>query len=832
MILNFLQTRNPPVLPCLHKRLDQRLRNSEGKLPQFADDVPSLRGLGETNKETLGQLLFHFFRLYAHEIDYEKNVLSVREGQLISKEAKGWRFSLNNRLCVEEPFNPERNLGNTADDISFRGLHLELRRAFDLISEAKLEECMKQYEFPAIEEKFWEKPPPRPVPVLRSRSQSQSGRGGKNVFGQRAGKNSSTQNRAQQARRASSAAALNKFVGPQIAPRNTIQSQDHVLQAHFQQLHLHDRLFNEYQFLQAQEHELRALQQRQAHAQSQLHAQSQAQGSSSSPSGAQSTQGDNLNRSAATNKAPLSAPLRSGSFVYPFAHPLLHGTTQQSVHTNPPSPSTIPAQPEPRRRVHRSSTTDNDPNSNLRSHSQPPRLMPVSLLQNIQQVLPMPINANGFIQFYQGRQQQQHLFNTLDVNQAQQRPSDQSRRRPMAADMPYDENVPKEYVGYYVHDSPPLRSYREDSIHSRTPNYNNLSYHYRGIPAVGANRAINPSRSPSPSAPMPLRDRSLSVRSASSAPPAPLAHERARNSTLANRSTGPIIVDGSGGWGSHEMPSATDSSTSSSYSREVVPVVEDQSYEVPLSPKITRSYTRGRHDSFSQENVPPYAHAHSILENRRATDTTRNSLIEPLMRRTSNQLNEGIAVKATAKRTDNPINENGLGIEYERSIRRQSVDSEKLPQQEPAQHGYPISKSETTSDLPTSRYDYSPKSVPLLSPVREVRTPSPTATRKEDVFIQGQYTARFRTPIHLEIPSFSSIMNAKQKETETLAQRSNGRLTNMSESPKTPHQPLTNGWQQPTKKGKKTKSKSQSSQLPILLSGEPLPLNEAERKGG
>lgn len=832
MILNFLQTRNPPVLPCLHKRLDQRLRNSEGKLPQFADDVRSLRGLGENNKETLGQLLFHFFRLYAHEIDYEKNVLSVREGQLISKEAKGWQFSLNNRLCVEEPFNPERNLGNTADDISFRGLHLELRRAFDLISEAKLEECIKQYEFPAIEEKFWEKPPPRPVPVLRSRSQSQSGRGGKNGFGPRGGKNFSTQNRAQQARRASSAAALNKIVGPQIAARNNIQNQDHALQAHFQQLHLHDRLFNEYQFLQAQEHELRALQQRQAHAQSQLHGQTQAQGSSSSPSGAQSTQGDHLSRSAAINKAPLSAPLRNGSFAYPFAHPLMQGTTQQSFHTNPPSPSMIPAQPEPRRRVHRSSTTDNDPNSNLRSHSQPARLIPVNLLQNMQQVLPMPINANGYIKLYQGRQHQQHLYNALEINQAQQRPPDHSHRRPMAADMPYDDNVPKEYVGYYVHDSPPLRSYREDSVHTRIPNYSNLSYLYRGILPGGANRVINPSRSPSPSPAMPLRDRSFSVHSASSAPPAPVAHERARNSSLANRSSGPIIADGSGGWGSHEMPSATDSSSSSSYSREVVPVVEDQSYEAPLSPSVTRSSTLGRHGSFSPENIPPYTHAHSILENRRSADTTRNSLIEPLMRRTSNQLNEGTAVKAIAKRKDNSTNGNGLGIEYERSVRRQSVDSEKLPQQEPAQHGYPISKCETKSDLPTSRYDYSPKSVPLLSPVREVRTPSPTATRKEDMFNQGQYTGRFRTPIRLEIPSFSSIMNAKQKHTEPRAQRSNGGPTNMSESPKTPHQPLTNGWQQPTKKGRKPKSKSQSSQLPILLSGEPLPLNEAERKGG
>jgi hypothetical protein len=82
----------------------------------------------------------------------------------------------NNRLCVEEPFNLTRNLGNTADDTSFRGLHLELRRAFSLIAEAKLKDCCEQFVFPAEEERIWEKPPPQPRPVL-SRSASQSGRG-------------------------------------------------------------------------------------------------------------------------------------------------------------------------------------------------------------------------------------------------------------------------------------------------------------------------------------------------------------------------------------------------------------------------------------------------------------------------------------------------------------------------------------------------------------------------------------------------------------------------------------------------------------------------------
>lgn len=824
MILNFLQTRNPPVLPCLHQQ-PQRLMDSEGKLSSFADDITALRGLGNKNKETLGDLLFHFFRRYAHELDYEKNVLSVREGRLISKEGKKWHLMQNNRLCVEEPFNTERNLGNTADDISFRGVHLELRRAFDLISEANLEECISQYEFPAVEEKFWEKPPPRPVPVLsRSRSQSQSGRGGKGGFGTRGGRNATTQHRAgPQTRRASSAAAMNKFVGLHAGTRNAA-NQDHGLQNQIQRLHLHEQLFNEFQFLQAQETELRVRQ-----AQAQLHAHAQAQGSSSTPSLAQPTRGDVFTRSGTMNQASLSAPLRSGSFAYPLVYPPVHGASHQSVHTNPPSPSMMPVQPELRRRVHRSSATDSDPNLNLRSHSQPARPIPLGFtVANLQA---LPISANGYMQYQQLQQQhQQHFYNMLDMNPGQPRPPDHSRRRPMAADLSYEDNMAKEYIGYYLHDSPPPRPYREDPVHSRMPNYNDLPYRYRNIPP-GISRLINPSRSPSPSPSMPLRDRSFSVRSAPSAPPAPIPHERAQNSNSTSRSSGPIIVDGSGGWGLDETHPVIEPASYNKAVGEVTSVLEDQGYDTSVTATSSQALIQGRHDSFGRENTQPYNHAHPVSEARRTGETSRNSIIEPIIRRATSQSSEATAAQATGKRSEYVANGHGLGIEFERS-RRPPTDPERLPPQEPPQHGYSPSKGDVKSDVPTPRYDFSPKTVPLLSPVREVRTPSPTANRKEDIFTEGPYHGRFFcTPMHLEIPPFSNGLNGKQAHSESPVSRLNGRSVNMAESPKAAQQPLTNGWQQPSKKGKKTKSKSQS-QMPVLMPGEPLPVIEAERKGG
>ncbi|OTB07410.1 hypothetical protein M426DRAFT_8783 [Hypoxylon sp. CI-4A] len=177
MIIAFLQLRQPPILPSLHQQPHQK---KDGDINSFSDDAEKLRGFGSENKSTLGELLFEFFRFYSHEFDYSTNVLSVRLGKTITKKDKQWLFAVNNQLCVEEPFNTGRNLGNTADDFAFRGLHLELRRAFDLISQGKLDECCKQYVYPKEEERIFQKPAQTSRPVLlRSASQQQSNRGGR-----------------------------------------------------------------------------------------------------------------------------------------------------------------------------------------------------------------------------------------------------------------------------------------------------------------------------------------------------------------------------------------------------------------------------------------------------------------------------------------------------------------------------------------------------------------------------------------------------------------------------------------------------------------------------
>ncbi|KAJ9639351.1 hypothetical protein H2199_006384 [Coniosporium tulheliwenetii] len=143
MILNFLQTREPPILPALHQIPDHRSVNGTGQRSDFADDLDALHGFGSANTETLGQLLFHFFRRYGHEIDYGASVVSVRHGKLLTRQEKGWDINsltkeARNRICVEEPFNTSRNLGNSADPTASRGIHLEIRRAFSLLADGVL----------------------------------------------------------------------------------------------------------------------------------------------------------------------------------------------------------------------------------------------------------------------------------------------------------------------------------------------------------------------------------------------------------------------------------------------------------------------------------------------------------------------------------------------------------------------------------------------------------------------------------------------------------------------------------------------------------------------
>ena len=866
MILNFLQTRNPPILPSLHKKPHARKVGTDSQIAGFNDDLDKLRDYGTHNKESVGELLFNFFRRYAHDLDFEKDVVSVREGRLISKEAKKWHLMQNNRLCVEEPFNTERNLGNTADDISFRGIHLELRRAFDLVSEAKLEECLEQYEFPATEEKFWEKPATKPAPVLRSRSQSNSSRSSRGGFqnrGVRHGSQYKTNNR-----RASSAAATNKYplqpveqipqIPHSVRGRNYLTRDQEQYHAQQQAIALHEHFMLEMQALHEQEQNLRRLQRQNVEA-------AQLQGEPMERRGSQQYSGRNHQQRAAARQLPMSAPLRGGQFFHPWVYPQVPGTPiQQNVHTQPSSPSMKAAQPDLRRGLHR--TTGQDNTTNMRSHSQPARPLPVAVAT--QNAPALPLNSQTYLHYQQQVQQQQQLYAAIEGQGRYYSPEalmyQASRRLPIDHNLMVEDNVPKEYVGYWVNDSPPQNV--DEVMMTQFPTYQELHPRLRGVPAnvSGLRRG---SRSPSPS--LPFRDRSYSVRSASSAPIGPQQYDPRPAQACGSR-TGPIIMNGTNGWNMDEFPHMVDSASHTTTMSEATSGSDDRQLETPATGDIGISFPGPEH-GYAMEELQHHFHHQATADPNRISAANYNTNFDTVRRRVSSQSSDTPSPPSTVKRSSRASG-NALGIQFgEVEFQRPSI-SEHLPSAEHAHQAASASKAEQNPITPTNgQFDKPAIPVSLLSPVREVRTPSPLGKREQAKTTAPQSIPVLSKNMDLRIPTFAELVRARQeKQNGAPVPRPNGTVpsSKLADSPMTNHKspppkvtspppkastvsspkhalsqnsqplhpdkqtapPQTSAWQQQSsKKNKKNRSRPGSGQY---VSGEPLPLNEAERKGG
>ncbi|CAG8422013.1 unnamed protein product [Penicillium salamii] len=392
LIINFLQTRSPPILPSLQARPHEKRLTEDGLVCSFDDDIKTLSQFGRHNKQSVGELLFQFFRYYGHELDYETNVISVREGNLTNKVAKGWHLLMNNRLCVEEPFNTIRNLGNTADDTSFRGLHLELRRAFKSVAKGDLEEACEQFEFPVEEERTWERPRPQPRPTLTPSLPTRGGRGGN-----RGGRYNNQPPRGGLAggRRQSNTGTN----GSKITLRqpNTGNATDMSLQAQQQaQYLLHDQLYQQIQLLQAQEQELRM----------QLHNQAVITGRPPPvfirqpfiqfpvPQQQEFSDETPRSRSGTASHATLS-PTQRQQTIYNPSYASVGAGTQASTAINPPSPSAASTMPDTRRDSRRLSAANGSPKS-LRAHSQPARPLNSPSLPNYIPLYTMPQSVENW----------------------------------------------------------------------------------------------------------------------------------------------------------------------------------------------------------------------------------------------------------------------------------------------------------------------------------------------------------------------------------------------------------------------------------------------------
>ncbi|OQV11003.1 hypothetical protein CLAIMM_14912 [Cladophialophora immunda] len=466
LALNFLQTRDPPILPTLQQQPNLQPKEVAGVNVSFDRNVDGHKDFGRRNKSSLGELLFHFFRYYGHELDFEQSVVSVRLGRVLSKVEKSWHLLQDNRLCVEEPFNVSRNLANTADDTSMRGIHLELRRAFELLGEGKLAQCCEQFVHPPDEIKPSEHfvpPSARPVipqpPTQPSRGGRNASRGGSRNLGQIS----------RNPRRSSNPTARNpNYLRNPPFPMTTHELQ---LQQQHQQHLLHDQLFQQYQYLQLQEQELRM----QLYQQNLRQRGLLAAAAYSQPAGYSQflSQDDGLDLGSnqqinGIGRAPLSAPLYQHAF--PRSPYLSASQPTPGVATNPPSPRLASGVPDTRRYSRRTSVTHSSTGGSLRAQSQPARAVPVSSL---------------------GHLQRPDIAGLQDASIGRRSSSSSTSQEPY---MGYMENGygmigsiydpvrrPAEYLGYYVGQSPSLSAYTQSTAISPIPSHVGLAIQNGGL---------------------------------------------------------------------------------------------------------------------------------------------------------------------------------------------------------------------------------------------------------------------------------------------------------------------------------------------------------------
>lgn len=813
MIINFLQTRKPPILPALHQRPHLKLPSNDGHESAFADDVDALRNFGKENKETLGELLCQFFRFYGHEIDYDKSVVSVRNGRLTSKVDKGWHLATNNMLCVEEPFNINRNLGNTADDTSFRGLHMELRRAFDLIAEAKLAECCEEYVFPKEEERIWEKPPPQPRPII-TRSSSQSRGGARGNY--RGGRHNNYTRNGNDSRRASSASSgafdtTSSYMPPVLPPG--ITPQEAWMHTQAAQERLHNDLYTTFSVLQAQENNLRL----QLYTQSQAYAQAQAQAyhqvqRAQTNSGVSGQQTADRHRGSSFDNPPLTAPIRPDSmYFYPlqqYQPTSVYG--QHSPSAYPSSPSMSPALPELRRSLHRSTVTGSQgatgsPSGPLRSHSQPaarsvPSPVPVQglgLSNTGMNGFPNYRQANGVIipNFIADENMETGLENESSA----------------LADSPPD-GTPKEYVGYYVNE-PMLPPARKESVAlPAIPAFGDIQRRRRlsteQFPQVVLDRIRRTSRSPSP-------HRTYSTSMISPPFKTPSQQYTTSSNLRAFNDQWPVIVNGSG-------PIMTSNSgRQASISEMSLPDKPSNDGSVPPFDTASQAFIPRSNPSSEFDLLPHELSQDTKMEPRHETplvvDSSSYRVSDREKSSPASLLTNGVIATPPPRRlTPEQAQENRVSPGKSNRAGRQSQNGAMSP-----------------LDIGPGQSEALRDDFPHLSPVYETRTPSPTANRKFEPILDNarvESKPASQTPNNESKPTlkFALANSTKGNQKQGPVVKPNGHTRASKSEGSGP-----GTWQTIPK----NKKKGQPSDQKYTLNGgenhsEQIPGSDSERKGG
>lgn len=856
MILNFLQTRDPPILPALHQREHERYIANDGSEAGFDDNMDALQGFGKENKETLAQLLFHFFRRYGHEIDYDKSVVSVRHGKLLLRSEKSWDSAKEalSRLCVEEPFNTTRNLGNTADATAFRGIHLEIRQAFDYLANgAQLDKLCEPFEFPPEEKNIFKKPTPGARPILPQLPPNMR-RNAPAPVSMRAPRNPQGMRSSPGYRRASGGAAFSNM-RPPYGYQQQVNYSHHDALEQLRQGFLMKQ--NQIEALKAQLAAQSHAQQAYAHAQTMqaniAQAQAQVQAGLASPQTQVFMNGPRTPKLGERHSAVYNPYNYSYYPHYDFAQTMALAASQDGTRTNPTSPSLSTVTPATRRGLQRSVTGNGFQSSANRSQSQPARGLPYHILAATgYPPVPTYDPAN-----YATTPPQLNGVNGVDVAQGYSDLPLRSARALSIADSQSNSGSPREYVGYYVDDSPQMAQTQP------LPQQKFANFQLPPIPSYGELRKqrvssdLHPpssistrrlSRSPSPLGHMRSFSTASGLRSAP-LPSLPLPRQRTDSGQQTAEMNGPLIVNGSY---STAMPSATWEAQSTP--SEVQPELNDRFAGNFASTGTAPSSMQSAYDIFGIQQPIETASEASVTDSEHAAAPVQVNGIHSNSPKPPNGI---IIASSTPQQSTEPFPP--LSRASPESV--QSQENHVLTVSPPSAPAIPTRspwRDVAASKGPVPPLDLSGVSdVPsalssgkaLLSPVMETRTPSPTANRRDGSLKSFKSNGSISMPNGTHAGSSKgSAQYIEQPENTTLANRSNKQHPSRTDagqgngaSASNQKQQQSGQWQPASKKKKRGRARSNAQKMengykaengPKPGEGEPMPANEAERKGG
>uniref|UniRef100_A0A0D9XIC1 RNA uridylyltransferase n=1 Tax=Leersia perrieri TaxID=77586 RepID=A0A0D9XIC1_9ORYZ len=134
MCIHFLQSRR--ILPCLQEMEPTYYVTVDNNICAYFDQVEKLNGFGAQRKDSLSRLLWAFFKYWAYEHNYTRDVISIRTGRIISKHMKDWTRRVGNDrhlICIEDPFETSHDLGRVVDRNTISDLRGEFERAAEIL---------------------------------------------------------------------------------------------------------------------------------------------------------------------------------------------------------------------------------------------------------------------------------------------------------------------------------------------------------------------------------------------------------------------------------------------------------------------------------------------------------------------------------------------------------------------------------------------------------------------------------------------------------------------------------------------------------------------------